>query len=187
MDNSCVASPCLNGGTCVSGGSGCLCGGDFDGERCELAVVSFYGSQTESSYRAFDSLDIRGQGTLSFQFATRDSSGLLLYNTQFQGGTSRDYIAVEVVSGRLSVGVSQGADSATAVVMSSAVRVNDGLWHQVNIETSGKTVKVSLDYCLLLEAVLLPIADCSVTASTQGNMRYANFSCIARRQGKMLD
>ena len=140
-DNSCVANPCLNGGTCVnstSGGSECLCGGDFDGERCELAVVSFYGSQTESSYRAFDSLDIRGQGTLNFQFATRDSSGLLLYNTQFQGGTSRDYIAVEVVSGRLSVGVSQGADSATAVVMSSAVQVNDGLWHQVNIETSGK-------------------------------------------------
>ena len=157
-DNSCTANQCLNGGTCVnstSGGSECLCNGDFDGERCELVVASFYGSHTESSYRAFDSLNIRGQGTLSFQFATRNSSGLLLYNTQFQGGTSRDYIAVEVVSGHLSVGVSQGADSATVVVMSSVVRVNDGLWHQVNIETSSK-VGERYDLCVcILEATLL--------------------------------
>ena len=140
-ENNCTVNQCLNGGTCVDspgGGFNCLCHGDFDGERCELLTASFYGSQTESSYRAFDSLDIRGRGNLSFQFATRNSTGLLLYNTQFQEGVSRDYIAVEVVGGHLSVGVSQGADSVSAVVMSSAVQVNDGRWHQVNIETRGK-------------------------------------------------
>ena len=141
LENSCDINECLNGGECSDRPSGefqCSCGDDFGGQSCELLVASFSGTTTQSSYRAFESLDIRGRGRIEFQFASIDTSGLLLFNTQFQEGSSRDSIAVELSSGYLKVSVSHGNDSASVLVMSSGLRVNDGLWHQVTIETSGK-------------------------------------------------
>ena len=147
IDNSCDVNECLNGGVCSdseNSGYECMCAGDFDGPNCELVVASFSGSRTLSSYRAFDSLNIRGRGTIRFQFATVDSDGLLLYNSQFQSGNSRDFITVEVVGGYLNVGVSHGGEEEgdDVLVMSAAMRVDDGEWHQVTIDTSGK---VSVD------------------------------------------
>ena len=141
LENSCSINVCLNGGECGNRPSGefeCSCDGDFEGQSCELLVASFSGSATQSSYRAFGSLDVRGRGRIEFQFASIDSSGLLLFNTQLQQGSSRDFIAVQLSGGFLEVSVSHGSDSTSAVVMSSGERVNDGLWHQVTIETSGK-------------------------------------------------
>ncbi len=142
-ENNCLVHMCLNEGTCVevtTGGAVCACNDGFDGPNCELRVVSFNGSETASSYRAYDSLDIRGRGSISFQFAMRDSDGVLLYNTQFQRGTSRDFVLADVVGGYLRVGVYYGGEGEGEGVelVSAGGRVNDGQWHTVTIDTSGK-------------------------------------------------
>ena len=144
QQNTCDAVQCSNGGTCSAlpdGGFGCYCSDGFDGPNCELLTVSFIRSSSSSSgnsYRAYQSLQQRGQGLIQFQFSTLDSDGLLLYNTQLQAGASRDYIAVEVSGGRLLVGVSQGEEGVRPVLMSVAAVVDDGQWHNVTIQTSGK-------------------------------------------------
>ena len=144
--NNCDIISCLNGGTCVTDGEGpisepiCQCLPDFSGPNCEQLSVSFGGSSALPSYRAFNSLDIRGEGEILFEFVTVERDGLLLYNTQYQDGVSDDFISVEIARGYLKVGVSHGGEGVvtTTRVVSSSVRVSDGNWHQVAIETYGK-------------------------------------------------
>ncbi len=150
----CTLDTCLNGGSCTElsgGGVECVCGEEFLGDNCELLTVSFTGSSSQSSYRAFDSLDIRGQGRLEFDFATVDSNGLLLYNTQLQNGRSDDYVAVEIVDGTLQVSVSHGNGDSSVSFMSSPRGVADGNWHRVVIETNQK---VSLFQISKLEKII---------------------------------
>ena len=137
-ENTCDAVQCFNGGTCSvmeDGRYGCTCSGGFDSTNCQLLTVSFSHSSSTNSYRAYPSLDLRAQGSIEFEFSTLDSNGLLLYNTQLQSERSRDYIAVEVLEGHLVVSVSRGDDIAN---VTSAAVVNDGHWHRVTIEISGK-------------------------------------------------
>ena len=139
----CDTIECLNGGTCVSGETGgdyvCDCASGFNGPNCELVSVSFSGAVSTPSYRAFRSLDIRGEGRITFEFVTVATDGLLLYNTQYQDGVSGDFVAVEIVGGYLRASVSHGGGGVASVkVVSSSVRVSDGTWHQVAIEMSGK-------------------------------------------------
>ena len=155
--NDCDIVDCLNGGTCVVTGEGpmsepvCQCLPGFSGPNCEQLSVTFGGSSILPSYRAFSSLDIRGEGEISFEFVTVEREGLLLYNTQYQNGASEDFIAVEIAGGYLKVGVSHGGVGGgggavtTARVVSSSVRVSDGNWHQFTIETYGK---VSVCVCV---------------------------------------
>ena len=140
-DITCDAVQCFNGGTCSAkedGSYGCICSGGFDGANCQLLTVSFSNSFSTNSYRAYPSLEVRARGSIQFEFSTLDSNGLLLYNTQLQGGTTSDYIAVEVLEGHLVASVSHGDDTAR---VSSAAIVNDGHWHSVTIEVGVKVRK----------------------------------------------
>ena len=141
VPNDCSTTRCLNGGTCSSlpsGGVECQCPGGFDGPNCELVAVTFTGGSTRSSYRAYQPLELQGRGRVRLEFVTRSSRGLLLFSTQYQAGVSRDWLAVEVVEERVRVSVALGSGGGEVVVMGSSVRVSDGLWHQVSVETSGK-------------------------------------------------
>ena len=120
-------------------GHTCLCDSQLDGTHCELLTVSFQGTTSLPSYRAYQSLDIGGQATLRFEFATLAVNGLLLLNTQYQQGHSRDIISVEVVNSRLKVLFSLGSEQVTTVtVLSSSFNVSDGQWHTVELEVVEK-------------------------------------------------
>lgn len=139
--NMCDSSKCANGGTCVNlgnGGSECLCPRGFVGNSCELLTVSFAGSLSTNSYRAFGTLDHQGQGTVALEFATRQSDGLLLYSSQYQDGQSLDFIAAEIMGGFVRVAMSQGSGQVGVALMSESVRVSDGQWHQLSIQRNGK-------------------------------------------------
>ena len=138
QESNCESVPCYNGGTCSSlddGGYGCRCSEGFDGDNCQLLTVSFTQSPFTNTYRAYPSLHLSARGSIEFEFNTVDSDGLLLYNTQLQAGGSSDYIAAEVVSGRLAVSVSHRKD---AVRLVPGIRVSDGQWHHVTVDISEK-------------------------------------------------
>jgi len=67
---SCSNDICRNGGMCSPTPSileTCQCGEDFKGPRCELLTVSFMGSQQQPAYRAYDTLQFRSVGVISFR------------------------------------------------------------------------------------------------------------------------
>lgn len=63
-----------------------------------------------------------------FQFKTRQGNGLILYN----GGKEQDFIAIELVNGRLHYVFDLG-DGAVRVRDTARVPLNDDRWHQVSI------------------------------------------------------
>ncbi|XP_068987141.1 neurexin 1 isoform X10 [Bombus flavifrons] len=63
-----------------------------------------------------------------FQFRTRESNGLILYNA----GRERDFIAVELVNGHIHYVFDLG-DGPVRVRDTSRSRLNDGKWHAVSI------------------------------------------------------
>ncbi len=142
----CTTRRCLNGGTCsdmigtTPGAAECSCPPGFEGPNCELLAATFSGGPTQSSFRAFHPLELlRGGGRIAFEFATRSESALLLFSTQYQHeGESRDWLAVEVTGGLLRVSVALGSGARGVSVSGDSVRVSDGHWHQVTLETSGK-------------------------------------------------
>jgi len=152
VPNTCQSFTCRNGGTCISvegGGSECSCPEGFAGANCELLSVSFSGSLTTNSYRAFSTLDHQGQGEISFDFAMTQQDGLLLYSSQYQNGRSLDFIAVEVMDGFVRVSMSQGSGQSAVLLTSQSVRVSDGRWHRVSVERSGKVSSTNLNKMLV--------------------------------------
>ena len=141
--NTCEVSKCANGGTCINldgGGSECSCLAGFRGQSCELMSASFTGGPSVHSYRAFRSLEHQGQGKITFEFATKQAGGLLLFSTQYQQGRSLDFIVAEVVGGFAKVAMSHGSGKRGVALTSDSVRVNDGRWHQISIEWNGKVM-----------------------------------------------
>ena len=137
----CSINTCFNGGRCIDSstvGHYCDCSPGYDGDHCELITVSFTGSPTLSSYRAYDSVGFRGKGTIELEFATRSSNGLLLLNTQHHKEQSLDFIALEIVNSVLQVSYSPGDAPTVINVMSSASVVNDGKWHSLTLSIRGK-------------------------------------------------
>lgn len=142
ISNDCSQSICHNQGTCMDSpslGHTCQCDSQLDGSDCELLTVSFQGTTSLPSYRAYKSLDVGGHAALKFEFTTLSTSGLLLLNTQYQQGHSRDIISVEMVNSQLKVLFSLGSEQVTAItVLSSSLNVSDGQWHTVELEVVEK-------------------------------------------------
>lgn len=149
LANDCTTTNCFNGGTCseLSGGAECACDTGFDGPNCKLLTTSFTGSSNQNSFRAFQPLQSQGRVSITLEFSTRAQAGLLLFSTQYQGGESRDMIALEVVGGKLRVSLALGSGAESSVVAGDSVYVSDGQWHQVSVEVKGR---VSLSVTIYL-------------------------------------
>ena len=143
----CSTKSCLNRGVCEEGEeeegqAECRCPPGFEGPNCQLLAASFNGGPTESSFRAFRPLELSGGGRISLEFATHQEEGLLLFSTQYQhSGESRDWLGVEVVGGELRVSVALGSGAEGTTVTGNSVRVSDGRWHHVTVETRGKVTQ----------------------------------------------
>lgn len=68
---------------------------------------------------------------LSLRFATVHPSGLLAYNGRYDTPQA-DYITVQMLVGQVIVGVSFGG-VATVLKTDSEQRLNDGMWHHVQV------------------------------------------------------
>lgn len=141
--NLCNPNPCLNGGKCslVAGiHVECSCLSGFDGPYCEQTSAHFeYGS-----WLAFPALSFRWYFVISFEFASVEQNGLLLYNGRL--GPQYDFIAVEIVSGQLVGLVSFGSGTAR-VVTRSQTSLADGHWHSVIISLQNQELTVTVENC----------------------------------------
>ena len=127
----CASSPCLNDGTCFPQHPGfyCYCEADFDGPRCERIQASF--KETSSSYAVFaSSLQQQLTGDIHLEFVSSSANGLLLYTGRFDN-QYHDVMILQLVNSMLQLTVSYGG---TSTLLSSAVPLDDGLWHEIDIQ-----------------------------------------------------
>jgi len=127
----CNSSTCFNGGTCYPQFPGfyCFCPDGFDGPRCEKTLGSFSGDS--SAYAVFSStLQQQLNGSIHLEFVTMSSSGLLLYTGRFDD-EFLDVVIVQLINSTLQLTVSYGGE---LTLLSPAVRVSDGVWHQIDIQ-----------------------------------------------------
>ena len=127
----CTSSPCLNGGTCFPQYPGfyCFCRDSFDGPRCERTQASFAG--TSSSYTVFaSSLQQQLTSDIHLEFVTASANGLLLFTGRFDD-QYHDVMILQLVNSMLQLTVSYGG---TMTILSSAVVLDDSLWHEIDIQ-----------------------------------------------------
>lgn len=127
----CETFVCNHGGTCHQRGAEtwCMCLDKWSGDHCELTRASF----TDDSFIMFPSLDLRRSGQLSLQFVTMAGDALLLFNGRYDH-MENDFLAVEVIGGKLALTYSVGQKSGALVQIPRSQNVDDGVWHSLDIE-----------------------------------------------------
>ena len=86
----CKDKPCKYGGKCtdhVNGGYTCSCSKKYAGPECQVTTKSF---KTKQSYLWLKPFNYFFEGTLSFEFVTKESDGVILY----QGPVSESKLKV---------------------------------------------------------------------------------------------
>ena len=152
----CSPNPCGNGGTCTPQlpGYHCTCQEGFEGRNCEQTTATFTGS----SYAVFPAVDQRPNGSISLEVTTNQNNGLLFYSSRFDNEV-RDFLALEMVDGFVSLAVSYG-DVLTRLSLTDR-QLNDQLWHTIVVQYDS-TVSLScpmfvLDHHRVIAVALFPV------------------------------
>ncbi|XP_073778503.1 protocadherin Fat 4 isoform X2 [Danio rerio] len=142
--NECLSNPCQNGALCQNypGGFNCLCKSGFAGvfgKHCELNSYGF----EELSYMEFPSLD-PNNNYIYIKFATLKENALLMYNHDNQTGDKAEFLALEILEGRMRFSFNLGSG---AYKLMTSIRVSDGQFHTVIARRAGMAASLTIDLC----------------------------------------
>uniref|UniRef100_A0A672LNC7 Protocadherin Fat 4 n=1 Tax=Sinocyclocheilus grahami TaxID=75366 RepID=A0A672LNC7_SINGR len=139
--NYCECNPCFNGGSCQNRVEGYYCHCPFGvfGKHCELNSYGF----EELSYMEFPSLD-PNNNYIYIKFATLKENALLMYNHDNQTGDKAEFLALEILEGRMRFLFNLG--SGTYKLMTT-IRVSDGQFHTVIARRAGMAASLTVDLC----------------------------------------
>ncbi|XP_058065887.1 protocadherin-like wing polarity protein stan [Anopheles bellator] len=135
----CISEVCGDGYSCLTSGHG----GHWPPytKTCELMSRSF----ARNSFLTFPGMRQRHRFNIRLKFATVRDRGLLLYNGRYN--EQHDFIALEILGGRVVFSFSLGDRVQTVSVNQATRRVSDGNWHTVEVRYYNRTVLLSLDGC----------------------------------------
>uniref|UniRef100_A0A671U276 Si:ch211-186j3.6 n=1 Tax=Sparus aurata TaxID=8175 RepID=A0A671U276_SPAAU len=140
-------NPCFNGGMCVDTQHGyrCQCPAQFEGPECQQNKHSFHGN----GYAWFPPIMPCFESLVSLEFITDMADGLLLYSgplAQLQAWDHEDFLAIELIDGTPTLKINHG--SGTVVLqLPGNVNVADRRWHRLDVRSSSKEVRFTLDRC----------------------------------------
>ena len=170
----CQQNPCQNNGRCenLAGsykchckpgylGANCSSGFDFcqvsssnnwaqpkcscdSGKACQCSCLGF-GSVSYLTLPTLESLQQGEFNNITFEISTSKSDGLLLYNTDGKYNRDSDFIAIQVIGGKIQMSFNLGY-ARSAVVVQHDKSVDDGQWHSI---TAIRNRKVSA--CILCD------------------------------------
>ena len=174
--NECEQKPCKNNGTCKNLvgsyqcdckpgylGKNCSSGYDYcrvasvaswatprctcsQGQLCQCSCIGFE-SASYLQLPTLESLQQDNFNNITFEFASSQSNSLLLYNHDGQNKVDSDFIAIQIVGGKLRLSFNLG-DTRSPVVVQAKNFVADGKWHTV---MAIRNRKVSSDSLLSLQ------------------------------------
>ncbi|XP_058799205.1 neural-cadherin isoform X1 [Phymastichus coffea] len=146
---SCKNNPCHNGGRCLETRFGltCQCPAGYNGPRCQQTARSFRGN----GWAWYPALEMCDNSHLSFEFITRKSDGLLLYNGPIVPPESdetmvSDFISVELERGIPRLLIDFGSGTLELKVKTKRT-LDDGEWHRLDIFWNTENVKLIVDFC----------------------------------------
>ncbi|TGZ48742.1 Uncharacterized protein DBV15_06802 [Temnothorax longispinosus] len=138
---SCRNSPCYNGGRCVEDrfGLSCQCPSGYNGPRCQQTARSFRGN----GWAWYPALEMCDNSHLSFEFITRKSDGLLLYNGPI---VPPEVDEIMIKDSRLHFRYNLNSlRTEERDIWLSAIAVDDGQWHTVRVSRYGSAATLELD------------------------------------------
>ena len=190
--NECAQNPCKNNGRCENlvgsykchcepGYLGANCSSGFDfcqvssltnswaqpkctcgsGKACQCACVGF----ESVSYLKLPTLESHQQGefnNITFQMSTSKSDGLLLYNADGKYKRDSDFIAIQIIQGKIQLSFNLGY-TRSAVVVQHDKAVDDGKWHSVTAIRNGKVSTRVINTQFLLSILTLTLSSRQVT------------------------
>ncbi|XP_066967735.1 neural-cadherin-like [Macrobrachium rosenbergii] len=146
---SCRPNPCLNNGKCVEEEYSirCVCPVGYEGPKCQILTRTFPGN----GFAWFPPLQACEKSHLSVEFLTTSLEGTILYNgpitfQNFNKHMVTDFIALEIVDGRLRLLINFGSGTLHLPVNSSG-ELNDGRWHKADIFWDKETAILAMDQC----------------------------------------
>ncbi|XP_043530022.1 protocadherin Fat 4 isoform X1 [Chiloscyllium plagiosum] len=139
--NYCECNPCFNGGTCQNQAAGYYCHCPFGvfGKHCELNSYGF----EELSYMEFPSLD-PNNNYIYIKFSTIKENSLLIYNYDNQTGNKAEFLALEIVEGKMKFSFNLGSG---AHRLMTTKKVSDGQFHTVVARRAGLVASLTVDSC----------------------------------------
>ncbi|XP_053689361.1 protocadherin-like wing polarity protein stan isoform X2 [Sabethes cyaneus] len=135
----CVTDTCSDGYSCLTHTLNTPRSPSYT-RTCELASRSF----SRHSFLTFPSMKQRHRFNIKLSFATVRDNGLLLYNGRYN--EQHDFIALEVINGRIMFSFSLG-DKIESVIVDQNKKISDGNWHSIEVSYFNRTVVVSVDNC----------------------------------------
>lgn len=151
--DTCRLYPCFNGGRCTETKQGvlCQCPHGYTGPRCQQTVRTFRGN----GWAWYPPLDMCETSHLSFEFVTRKSDGLLLYNGPItppsrDQNTISDFIAIELDKGYPRLLIDYGSGTLELKIQTK-VPLDNGEWHRLDVSWDYENIKMVVDFCKTAE------------------------------------
>ncbi|XP_049790267.1 neural-cadherin-like [Schistocerca nitens] len=131
----CHENHCFNGGQCFQKGKfiRCSCPDGYEGPRCQQMGISFQGD----GWAWFQAIHPQAENHISLEFLTNKDHGLLFYNGPLSSVIideviMSDYIALELQDGKPRLLFHFGY-STTELFIKVKKKLNDGMWHQMDL------------------------------------------------------
>lgn len=135
---------CLNGGTPV--GTICECMEGFEGPRCEIIGIGFYGS----GWALYPTIGVCSDAQLTLELAPHKEDGLVFYVGPLVPNPSldvQDFMSLEIDRGYARLLMDYG--SGTVSVEQRQIKLTDGKSHKVEIIWSRTSIELKVDDCQL--------------------------------------
>lgn len=142
--DSCRPNPCLYGSLCIDQKPGyrCSCPEGRYGRHCERSTFGF----DELSFMSFPALDAN-TNDITIIFATIKPNALLLYNYGPQSSGRSDFIALELINGKISFSCGGTRSAIVKIQVNSGKKLDDGQWKKVTATRNGRVMSLSVSNC----------------------------------------
>ncbi|CAD5119447.1 unnamed protein product [Dimorphilus gyrociliatus] len=178
---SCTFDYCMNNGTCmdkythpdeVSGEPVCKCLPGFDGKRCQQLDHSFNGN----GWAWYEPLSLCVEDMLSIDIVTKTGTGLLFYQGPLSTDDSKDYLALELNSGRPKLTV-QHDNERVILNVPNARNLADGKWHSLQV-SKAPTDRRMVRWTLMVDNCKDASVDENIDNSTENDSGCKSFKDV---------